>query len=67
MAYLFYLPFCVVFVSSDKLHRKCAPLLLRDNQEFVWGPDLKAGLNEINEHYQTYPEKVREEGLLRFR
>ena len=66
MAYLFYLPFCVVFVSSDKLHRKCAPLLLRDNQEFVWGPDLKEGLHEVNEHYLTYPEKVREEGLLRF-
>ena len=66
MAYLFYLPFCAVFVSSDKLHRKCAPLLLRDNQEFVWGPDLKEGLHEVDEHYLTYPEKVREEGLLRF-
>ena len=66
MAYLFYLPFCVVFVSSDKLHRKCAPLLLRGDQEFIWGPDLKEGLREVNEHYLTYPESVREEGLLRF-
>ena len=66
MAYLFYLPFCVVFVSSDKLHRKCAPLLLRDDQEFIWGPDLKEGLREVNEHYLAYPESVREEGLLRF-
>ena len=66
IAYLFYLPFCAVFVSSDKLHRKCAPLLLRDNQEFVWGPDLKEGLREVNEHYLAYPESVREEGLLRF-
>ena len=66
MAYLFYLPFCVVFVSSDKLHRKCAPLLLRGDQEFVWGPDLKEGLREVNEHYLTYPENVRDEGLLRF-
>ena len=66
IAYLFYLPFCTTFVSSDKLHRKCGPLLLRDDQEFVWGPDLKKGLRELNEHYLTYPESVREEGLLRF-
>ena len=26
IAYLFYLPFSQVFMSSDKLHRKCAPL-----------------------------------------
>ena len=66
MAYLFYLPFCVLFVSSDKLHRKCAPLLVRSKQEFVWGPDLKEGLRELNVHYSAYPEAVRNEGLLRF-
>jgi hypothetical protein len=42
MAYLFYLPFCSVFVSNDKLHRLCAPLFLRPDQTFVWGEDLKA-------------------------
>lgn len=35
IAYLFYLPFCIVFVSSDKLHRRCTHLFLRSNQDFV--------------------------------
>lgn len=36
IAYLFYLPFCQVFVSSDRLHQKVASLFLRPDQEFVW-------------------------------
>lgn len=44
VAYLYYLPFCMLFVSSDRLHRECAPLFMRKNQEFVWGIDLKADL-----------------------
>ena len=35
VAYLCYLPFSTVFISSDKVHRKCAPVFLRNNQEFV--------------------------------
>ena len=27
IGYLFYLPFCMVFISGDKLHRNCAPLV----------------------------------------
>ena len=65
-AYLFYLPFCRLFVSSDKLHRNCAPLFLRDDQEFVWGPDLKADLRALNDHYSGLPEEVKNEGLLKF-
>ena len=30
MAYLYYLPFAMVFVSGDRLHRRTAPLFLRD-------------------------------------
>jgi hypothetical protein len=44
VAYLNYLPFCHAFVSSDRLHQRCAPLFLRDNQRFVWGPDLKVSV-----------------------
>ena len=44
IAYLFYLPFCMMFVSSDKLHRETANLFLRADQEFVWGLDLKDDL-----------------------
>lgn len=63
LAYLFYLPFCMLFVSSDKLHRRCSPLFLRDDQDFVWGQDLKDDLRRIEEHYSKYSESDKEMGL----
>lgn len=66
IGYLFYLPFCSMFVSSDKLHRRCAPLFLRDDQQFVWGPDLKEGLRVVNEHYSSLPEAEKEKGVMSF-
>jgi hypothetical protein len=66
IAYLFYLPFSQVFISGDRLHRRCAPLFLRANQEFVWGPDLKEDLRRMNAHYLTLPETVRDQGIMNF-
>jgi len=66
MAYLFYLPFCTLFTSSDKLHRQCAPLFMRSNQEFVWGLDLKAELGALNAHFSAMPVEVRLQGLYKF-
>lgn len=66
MAYLFYLPFCQVFVSSDKLHRRTVPLFLRNDQTFEWGPELKSSLQDLNTHYLTLPETVREQGIFSF-
>jgi hypothetical protein len=66
IAYLYYLPFCQVFVSSDKLHRRCAPHFLRSDQSFVWGEDLKAALRGLMNHYAKMPEEQKEEGLMRF-
>jgi len=66
MAYLFYLPFCHMFTSADKLHRQCAPLFMRPNQEFVWGLDLKADLQRLNEHFHTLPEEVKAQGIYKF-
>jgi hypothetical protein len=66
MAYLFYLPLCSVFVSSDKLHRRCAPLLLRENQSFVWGQELKADLQRLNDYYNRLPETEKEKGIFSF-
>ena len=63
IAYLFYLPFCTMFVSNDRLHQRCAPLFLRPSQEFVWGPDLKVNLGQINEHFLKLPKKIREQGV----
>jgi hypothetical protein len=66
ISYLFYLPFCMMFVSNDRLHKRCAPLFLRGDQEFVWGLDLKAGLGEIDAHYQQLPENTRKKGIFSF-
>jgi hypothetical protein len=63
IAYLFYLPFCMLFTSSDKLHRRCAPLFTSGNQEFVWGPDLKTDLGEIDQHLDRLPDSEKEQGL----
>lgn len=66
IAYLFYLPFCMAFVSSDKLHRRCAPHFLRADQEFVWGLDLKEDLKKLNERYSRLPEEIKEKGVMCF-
>lgn len=66
VAYLFYAPFCNIFVSTDKLHRRCAPVFMNSMQEFVWGPDLKADLNKIDSHFDALPDSVKDLGLYSF-
>jgi hypothetical protein len=55
MAYLYYLPFCEVFISGDKLHRRCAPLFLREPQQFVWAHDLRPHLSQLVQEYLNDP------------
>lgn len=66
IAYLFYLPFSMIFVSGDKLHRRCAPVFLRKDQQFVWGPDLKSELGRVNRDFSTLPVEILEQGLMKF-
>jgi len=66
LAYLFYLPFSMVFVSSDKLHCKCAPLFMRDDQEFVWGEELKNDLKRLNKLYSGLSNETKEKGVMSF-
>ena len=66
IAYLFYLPFSMVFVSSDDLHRRTAQLFMRPDQAFVWGIDLKHALRAINDHFLQLPEEEREKGISAF-
>lgn len=47
LEYLYYLPFGHVFTSNDKVHKNLVPLLLRDDQKFIAGPDLKQDLKNI--------------------
>src|SRR5262245_44060777 len=78
LAYLYYLPFCMVFVSNDRLHERCVPCFLTENkaivegrelsvrQEFVSGRDLKADLAKLDAHYSALPLDVRERGVMAF-
>jgi hypothetical protein len=66
MAYLFYLPFCMAFVSDDGLHMRTAPLFLNDRQAFIPGDELKADLARLNQHYSALPSEVLDQGIYSF-
>ena len=65
MAYLFYLPFSMIFISNDKLHQRAAPLFMTDKQIFVLGDDLKKDLASLNSRYSALSEEEKSEGLFR--
>ena len=63
IAYLHYLPFAQVFVSTDRLHRTAAPMFLTSEQRFVWGAELKADLARLNQVFLDLPESEKQQGL----
>ena len=63
MAYLYYLPFAMMFVSNDKLHKRTAQLFLNAKQHFVSGDELKADLQALDAHYSALPEDEKAQGL----
>ena len=56
----------MVFVSSDRLHERCAKVFLGSDQAFVFGNDLKEDLRRINKHYSELPEATMALGITRF-
>jgi len=66
IAYLYYLPFCMVFVSNDKLHARVVPCFLTSQQMFISGSDVKQDLAKIDAYYSTLPADVRGRGLYHF-
>lgn len=66
VAYLYYIPFCKVFTSNDNLHERVVPLFLREDQAFVKGPELKADLRKLDEHFSALPQETRDRGLHAF-
>ena len=64
VAYLYYLPFCMAFTSSDKLHIQLAPFFLKPEQSFILGAELKADLARLNAHYSALPESEKAKGLM---
>lgn len=66
LQYLYYLPFCQVFTSGDKLHRDLAPLFMRPKQQFIWAQDLKTALVEFVAFYKEHEDELRKEGSMTF-
>jgi hypothetical protein len=67
LAYLYYLPFCVVFTSNDKLHAEIVPFFLRENQSFVLGSELKTDLAKLDKHYdESVSEEEKARGVMSF-
>ncbi|MGB7581374.1 MAG: SEC-C domain-containing protein, partial [Sedimentisphaerales bacterium] len=48
LEYIYYLPFCMVFVSNDNFHKSIAGTFLNSDQTFVAGEDLKADLKNLS-------------------
>jgi hypothetical protein len=63
IAYLYYLPFCMVFTSNDNLHAQTVPLFLRKDQVFIAGMKLKADFHKLDDHYSQLPDDVKETGI----
>ncbi len=66
MAYLYYLPFCTIFVSGDKLHAKVVPFFIESDQSFINAYDLKKDFKKLNDHYSKLPDKVTIQGVMKF-
>jgi hypothetical protein len=64
--YLYYLPFCEVFASTDRFHQQVVPYFLRPDQRFVWGQDLKADAAKLTAYYEALPENIRQTGSLNY-
>ena len=63
MEYVYYLPFCMVFTSNDKLHASIAPLFMTPEQTFIPGTGLKAELARLDAHYSALPEEEKVKGV----
>jgi len=66
IAYLYYLPFAMAFTSNDKLHKRVVPYLLREDQLFIDGAELKSDLQALDAYYSALPPEHLKQGLFRF-
>lgn len=57
LEYLYYLPFCNIFTSNDKIHKNTVPLLLKEYQRFIVGAELKNDLKIIVEYIDSLGEE----------
>lgn len=57
LEYLYYLPFCYVFSSNDKFHKRMIPLVIGEHHTFISGEELKADLKNLVSYRSTLSEK----------
>jgi hypothetical protein len=53
-------------ILGTLLHPRPVPRFLGPDQVFVPGPELKADLHRLDEHYMQLPEEERARGMWRF-
>lgn len=61
LQYLYYLPFCKIFSSNDKIHKQLVPQLIKSDQIFIEGPELKADFKSIIDYIESLPEDQKAE------
>jgi hypothetical protein len=66
LSYLYYLPFCMIFTSNDKLHNRVATLFIKDDQTFISGRSLKEDLRKLDNYYSRLPEDIKAKGIMKF-
>ena len=57
--YFLYLPFVQIFCSGDNFHRDHFKFFAREDQRFIWGPDLKKDLKNIVSYHKALNEEDR--------
>lgn len=66
LSYIYYLPFSKLFVSHDKFHKKLVPVFLQEDQLFITGEEMKEDLKNLNIHYLSLPDEIKERGISTF-
>jgi hypothetical protein len=66
LQYLYYLPFCQVFSSGDKLHADLAPLFLKPDQMAINNEDLKRDLEQHQWFWMQLSQRQRWIWMQRF-
>jgi hypothetical protein len=59
LEYCYYLPHCEIFASNDRKHKRLERFLLRDDQSFVKGDDLKNDLRKLSEMWDRLSQAER--------
>lgn len=59
LEYSYYIPFCQIFASKDKKHKRLIPFLLRPDQSFVDGDLLKTDLRQLSENWSKLSQQER--------